>query len=380
MLLNQNKARELMNAEGIDALVLAYTENVINFSGFLHVNSNLIKPRLYYVVFFADTAKETVFLVPHQDMGTAVRETWIKDVRATAEYPYPGRPEVITDKEAAVAQVIRDAGLENGTIGFENVSLGYDVARRLMELLPAATFAPASPLIARLRATKSDEELSRIRKAMHATEAGAYAIRNNIRAGITEAELADLATKACMDAGADKVDFVIVGAAENGALIHGQPSDYALQDGDLIRFDLGASYGAYPGDFARTYVVGTTAKDTEAVKIYEAARAAVEAGIEAIRPGVTAGEIYDAMLDAAKKFDPEFHREHAGHGLGLEVHEEPMIYKGSTFVLEPGMVVMIEAGRYIPGRGGYQLEDLVLVTETGHELITTVPRDLVISK
>src|SRR5690606_1305500 len=145
----------------------------------LHVNSNLIKPRLYYVVFFADTAKEAVFLVPHQDMGTAVRETWIKDVRATAEYPYPGRPEVITDKEAAVAQVVKDAGLENGTIGFENVSLGYDVAHPLMELLPNATFAPATPLIARLRATKSDEELSRIRKAMHATEAGAYAIRNN---------------------------------------------------------------------------------------------------------------------------------------------------------------------------------------------------------
>ena len=84
------------------------------------------------------------------------------------------------------------------------------------------------------------------------------------------------------------------------------------------------------------------------------------------------------MLRAGQAIDPELYREHAGHGVGLEIHEEPMIYRGSTFVLEAGMVVMIECGRYILGQGGYQLEDLVLVTETGHELMTDVPRDLVI--
>lgn len=368
-----------MQAEGIDALILAYTENVINFSGFLRVNSNLIKPRLYYVVFFADEEKESVFLVPHQDIDDARRQTWMTDVRPTAEYPYPGRPDVLVDKEAAVAEIINQAELASGVIGFENASLPYDVARRLMELLPNATFSSASPLIARLRATKSPEELKRIRKAMKATEAGAEAIRSNIRVGITEAELAELAEQACLDAGADNVDFLIVGAGSNGAIVHGQPTDYALQESDIVRFDLGASSGAYPGDFARTYAVGDHPPEDEA-RLYSAVQAAVEAGIEAVKPGVTAGEVYDAMLSAGQAIDPDLHREHAGHGLGLEVHEEPMIYKGSTFVLEPGMVVMIECGRYILGQGGYQLEDLVLVTETGHEAITSLPRDLVITE
>lgn len=377
MLLDRSKAHQLMQEGGLDALVVAYTENVIVFTDFMHVNSNRIKPRLYYVVFFADPAREPVFLVPHQDFDDARRQTWIKDVRPTAEYVYPGKPNVIVDKVGAVCGILQEAGLEHGAIGFENASLPYDVYEGLRRGLPGATLKPASALLSRLRAIKSVEELARIRKAMDATQAGARAIMRNIRPGITEKELAALAKQACLDAGGEYVDFLIVGAAENGAIVHGTPTDYALKEGDIVRFDLGAVYGSYPGDFARTYVVGPTARGRDAMH-YAAVRAAVEAGVEAVKPGATAGDVYDAMLRAGQAIDPELHREHAGHGVGLEIHEEPMIYRGSKFVLEPGMVVMIECGRYILGQGGYQLEDLVLVTPEGHELMTDVPRDLVV--
>lgn len=377
MLLNRQKAHELMRADKLDALVLAYTENVMIFSDFLHVNSNRIKPRLYYVVFFADEAQEPVFLVPHQDIDDAKRQTWIKDVRATAEYVYPGRPEIIVDKVAAVGDIIKAAGLQGGAIGFENASLPFDVIEGLKSHLPDATFKPASDLLAKLRAIKSPDELRRIRKAMDATQAGALAIMHNIRPGITEKELAALAKQACLDAGGDYVDFLIVGAAENGAIVHGTPSDYALQEGDIVRFDLGAVFESYPGDFARTYVVGSQPRQQDAMH-YEAVHAAVMAGIQAVKPGATAGDVYDAMLAAGQAIDPGLKREHAGHGVGLEIHEEPMIYSGSQFVLEPGMVVMIECGRYILGQGGYQLEDLVLVTDDGYQLLTDVPRQLII--
>lgn len=379
MLLNRQKAQQLMQEAGMDALVLAYTENVIVFTDFMHVNSNRLKPRLYYVVFFADPAREPVFLVPHQDIDDAKRYTWIEDVRPTAEYPYPGRPEVIVDKVGAVARIIEEAGLASGVVGFEDASLPYAVHQGLTRALPHATFAPASALVARLRAIKSEAELERIRKAMHATQAGAQAMVDAIRPGITERQLAALAKEAALAAGGDYIDFLIVGAAENGAIVHGIPSDYALKDGDIIRFDLGAVYDSYAGDFARTYVVGNAPSERDAMH-YAAVRAAVEAGIEAVRPGVTAGQVYDAMLAAGQAIDPDLKREHAGHGMGLEVHEEPMIYKGSEFVLEPGMVVMIECGRYILGQAGYQLEDLVLVTENGYELMTDVTRDLVIAR
>ncbi|HET8986830.1 MAG TPA: Xaa-Pro peptidase family protein [Trueperaceae bacterium] len=379
MLLNRDKAQQLMRSEGLDALVLTYTENVIAFTDFMHVNSNRIKPRLYYVAFFADPRHEPVFLVPHQDYDDAKRHTWIKDVRRTAEYVYPGRTDVIVDKVATVAHVIEEAGLAGGSIGFEDGSLPYGVYTRLVEALPRATFKPAGHLLARLRAIKSAEELHRIKKAMDATQAGANAIRDNIRPGITEKELAALAKEACLEAGGEYVDFLIVGAAQNGAIVHGTPSDYALQDGDIIRFDLGAVYASYPGDFARTYVVGDSPSERDSMH-YEAVRAAVAAGVEAVGPGVTAGQVYDAMMAAGSAIDPELRREHAGHGMGLEIHEEPMIYQGSRFVLEPGMIVMIECGRYIMGQAGYQLEDLVLVTEQGREVLTDVSRDLVITR
>ncbi len=234
----------------------------------------------------------------------------------------------------------------------------------------------ASKLLQRLRAVKSDEELNRIRKTMDITQDGARAILQLARAGISERQLAEAAKEACLKAGADNIDFVIVGAAENGAIVHGTPSDYRLQNDDLVRFDLGAVYRGYPGDFARTFVVGDHASK-EQQHYYSAVYEAVMAGIHAVRPGVSAGEVFEAQMRTGRAIDPHLAREHAGHGVGLEIHEEPMIYAGSDFVLEAGMVVMIENGRYIKGHGGYQLEDLVLVTADGYEVLTSVPRDLI---
>lgn len=379
MLLNKTKAQELMRADGLDALVIAYTENVMYFGDFLEVNSNVLKSRLYYLVFFTDDAHEPAYFVPHQDIADAQRKTWIKDVRPSSEYPIGGRPEVVHEKEQAVADLLRERGLTSGVIGYENASLPVDAFRRLEAAAEGFELRPASTLLARLRAVKSAEELRRIRKAMEATEAGAAAILNNARAGISEQELAALAQQACMDAGADSVDFLIVGAAANGAIIHGTPTDYRLQDGDIVRFDLGASSEGYPGDFARTFVVGSSPSEQDARR-YHAVYEAVKAGIEAVRPGVTAGEVFAAQMAAGQAIDPELTREHAGHGVGLEVHEEPMIYAGSEFVLEEGMIVMIECGRYINGEGGYQLEDLVLVTQDGCKLITTLPRELILDR
>jgi Xaa-Pro aminopeptidase len=97
MLLNRRMAQELLQDESIDALVVAYTENVMIFSDFMEVNSNRLKSRLYYVVFFADEREAPVFLVPHQDAADARRQSWIEDIRETAEFPFPGRSEVIVD-------------------------------------------------------------------------------------------------------------------------------------------------------------------------------------------------------------------------------------------------------------------------------------------
>lgn len=379
MLLNKAKAQSLMRAAGIDALVMTYTENNIYFGDFLHVNSAVIKSRPYYTIFFAREDQPTAYLVPHQDIDDVRRATWIEDVRATAEYFIPGREQVIWEKEKAVAQILAERGLSSGRVGFENASSYYDVHRRLQEELEGFELVPASDLIARLRAIKSSEELRRIQRSMDITQAGARAVLAEARAGVTEKFLADAAYEAMMAAGAESVEFLIVGAGANGAIVHGKPSNYVLQGGDICRFDMGALYEGYPGDFARTFVVGTNPREIDAQR-YQAVYEAVQAGIKACVVGATAGDVYRAQMAAGQAILPDLTREHCGHGMGLEVHEEPMIHASSDFVLEEGMVVMIENGRYVPGEGGYQLEDLVLVTAEGPKLMTDVPRDLVIAR
>lgn len=376
MLLNKTKAQELMNEAGLDALVLTYTENNIYFGDFLHVNSATLKSRPYYNVFFARDDLAPAYLVPHQDFEDVRRHTWIEDVRATAEHRIPNRPEVIWEREKGVAKVLADRGLRSGRIGFENASSYYDVHRRLVESLPGFELVPASPLIGRLRAVKSQEELRRIRESMRITQAGARAALAAAQVGVSEIEVTAAAHEAMMAAGAESVQFLIFGAGPNGAIVHGQPTDYRLREGDLCRFDMGALYQGYPGDFARTFVIGDRPDPLHARR-YQAVHDAVQAGIEACRPGVTAGEVYRAQMEAGWRSLPELTREHCGHGMGLEVHEEPMICADSSFVLEEGMVVMIENGYYLKGEAGYQLEDLVHVTAQGPELLTDVPRALV---
>lgn len=379
MLLNKEKAHRMMLEQDLDALVLAYTENVMYFSDFLRVRSNRLKSRLSYVVYFRDEALAPAFLVPHQDYLDSRDHTWIEDVRRTSEHEIPGQTEIAHDRPALVARVIEERGLRSGRIGFEDHSLPFGVYQQLRTNLPAFELVPASDLVKRLRAIKSDPELGLIREAMRLTEVAGAAILDAVRPGVSERELAEIAEEAAVAAGADGMAFVIVAAQERGAVVHGAPSDYRLQTGDVLRFDLGATRNGFGGDLARTVVVGDTASEDH-VRHYGALQAAVEAGIAAIAPGVTAGEVYDAQLRAGRRIDPDLSREHAGHGVGLEPHEEPMIFSGSNFVLAEGMVVMIENGRYLKGKAGYQLEDLVRVTSTGCEVLTTLPRDLVIRK
>src|SRR5690606_23234674 len=151
-----------------------------------------------------------------QDIADVLRDTWIEDVRPTAEYMIPGRPEVIHDKEKAVAEILAERGLTSGRVGFEDASCYFGIHQNLTRELKGFELVPASKLISRLRAIKSDEELRRIRRTMEITQAGARALLAEVRPGVTETYLAAAAHEGMMDAGAEGVDFLIVGAGANG--------------------------------------------------------------------------------------------------------------------------------------------------------------------
>ena len=151
-------------------------------------------------------------------------------------------------------------------------------------------------------------------------------------------------------------------------MVHNNPRNIPVRRGDVFHYDYGALFDAYWGDLARSYVFGIKPSPA-AEKLYATALAAQEAALMAVRPGVTAGDVYKAALEAGQKLDSELRREHVGHGLGLEVHEHPYLIRNNDVVLEPGMVLCVEVAKHVPEIGGFQVEDTVLVTKTGKEFI-----------
>src|SRR5439155_8723675 len=172
-------------------------------------------------------------------------------------------------------------------------------------------------------------------------------------------------------------NWTIVGSGPNGASPHHQVSGRVIEVGDVVVVDIGGTMpDGYCSDSARTFAVGRQ-PDEEFLASYEVLRRAQQAGVEAVRPGVLAGQVDAAArepIEAAGYGELFVHR--TGHGIGLEEHEEPYIVSGNSTVLEPGMCFSIEPGIYLPGRHGARIEDIVAVTDDGVERLDTIGRDL----
>jgi len=179
-----------------------------------------------------------------------------------------------------------------------------------------------------------------------------------------------------LEAGSEGQSFApIVAAGPNGALPHVNPGDRLLLSGEFVTLDCGVRYGGYCSDITRTYAVGSVGEELE--RIYETVRQANATGRAFAHLGVTAQAVDRAtrrvIADAGYG---EYFVHRTGHGLGLEVHEPPYIVESNELVLRPGMVFTIEPGIYVPGLGGVRIEDNVVITETGCESLTNLPREL----
>ncbi len=231
-----------------------------------------------------------------------------------------------------------------------------------------------------LRAVKSAEEIDALRRAAALADAALDALLPEIRFGMDEAEIALRLEWRMREAGSDGAAFATnVSAGENSALNHYNPAmgRRPVQEGDLLLFDFGACVDGYRSDLTRTVVVGRPAK--QAVEIYDLVLEANKVGIAAVAAGKTGIEV-DAV--ARKVIVDAGYGERFGHGLGhgigLEVHERPSLSVLSKDTLVAGMVATVEPGIYIPGFGGVRIEDDVVVTETGCEVLTSFPKDRLI--
>ncbi len=237
-------------------------------------------------------------------------------------------------------------------------------------------WVPLPATVEALRAVKSADELAIIRAAARLTDMAVALVPQLARPGVTEHAIAWELEKAMREAGAEGVAFdIIVASGPNSALPHHHSGDRQLQAGDIVIVDLGARVDGYNSDLTRSFYLGETADDAF-WSLYNTVSAAHQAAIAGIRPGVT-GKAVDALardlITAAGHGDHFGHG--TGHGVGLEIHEEPRFSRlAESTVIPAGAVMTVEPGIYLPGYGGVRIEDLLLVTADGAEYLSGAPQ------
>jgi Xaa-Pro aminopeptidase len=264
-------------------------------------------------------------------------------------------------------------------LGFEDDHVSVRRHRRIREIVPdRIELVPAGGLVEELRAVKEPAEVEKIRAATELADEVYAILRGQGLVGRTEREVALALEHEMRRLGAEGPSFdSIVASAERGALPHAKPTDAAIPPGTLVTLDIGARLDGYCSDGTRTWATGELPDDLAAV--YALVKRAQAEALAAVRPGPEGREV-DAV--AREIIEAAGHGEHFGHGLGhgvgLDVHEAPRLARTAEARLVAGNVVTVEPGVYLPGRGGVRIEDLVVVTEDGADVLSGTTKDLVV--
>lgn len=343
MLDRLSRARELLSAEKIDALVITKCENVRYITGFTGTNGFAIL--------------------------TPSAATFITDPRYSeqAEAEVGSCDRVIYDRELLekIAGFIEEAEApaveETMAIGFYN---------RLRAAAGGMELKAVDGLIEKLRVHKDPEEVAAIRRAVECASKAWESLLPMLQPGVTERQVASALDYRMLTAGADRPAFdTIAASGPNSSMPHAGITDRVIEDGDLVVIDFGAKKDGYCCDLTRTVSVGTP--DAGRMRALDAVRQAWEAALEKLSPGTPAAEVDLTARErlAALGMD-EYFKHGLGHGVGLEVHEKPTISRLGTDVIEPGMVFTIEPGVYFEGEYGARHEETVLMTGEGPEILT----------
>ncbi len=378
-----NRAKRLLTDRGIDALLITSLQGVYYTTGlptwFTARNRLLFILEKLAPVASVLTADGKVSLIAPASCWELAHDLATFDaIYTTATSMHMERAAPVTPTAPGFIEVlaaaVKASKARRVAIEAHHMSLEYHQA--LTKALPSVTFShEGRSLLDTLRLHKTPREIDLLRKASALTEKAIGASFAEVRAGATERHIHDVVLNTLLNGGGDWNQTTVAAGAAGANPFH-QPADSLLKRGDLIRYDIGGTYGGYCSDLARVAVVGDP--DPAAVRLYDTLRAGEEAAVKAVKPGVTLGEIYAIGMGYVWEHGyPQFRRGNIGHTIGVELEEEPFITKDSPLRFEPGMVFAIELPWYAVGRYGFNVEDIVLVTDTGHELLSpTLSRDL----
>ena len=277
-----------------------------------------------------------------------------------------------------LAPVLAEAAsdLRAVSIAYEPAGILVETLGEVREALPAIALREAPPLIDELRATKDSDEIAAIEQACAIGDAALLALRDEIRPGVAERDLALQLEIELRERGADGLAFPsIVAAGPNSARPHAQPSDRELRRGELLVLDFGAVVGGYCGDMTRTLCVGSASPEQR--DLYQLVAAIQRDAVAGVKAGAVAGELASASRAAIEAAGFGRYPSHSlGHGIGLQIHEPPWLRVGVGDPLREGEVVTVEPGVYIPELGGVRVEDALVVESDGSRTLTHSPREL----
>jgi Xaa-Pro aminopeptidase len=266
--------------------------------------------------------------------------------------------------------------MAGGTWGIESHTMSVDLHRQLDERAIGTTLAGTERIVERLREVKDEAEIGSLRRACDISTRALEQLLEGPLVGRTERQVARDLENRMLDLGAEAIAFeTILAAGENSAIPHHSPTDRVLAHGDLLKIDFGARVDGYHADCTRTVVLGTA--DAWQREVHAAVLESQAAGVELLREGVDVGAsdaAVRASLEAAGWLDR--FTTGLGHGVGLQIHEDPFIAASHTGKLTSRTVLTMEPGIYVPGRGGVRIEDTVLVTAGAPEVLTTMTKDL----
>jgi Xaa-Pro dipeptidase len=289
-------------------------------------------------------------------------------------FAYPENP---ADWDHAFRRAAQALALDGKRIGVELRQMRLLEFRHVKAGAPEADFPDASDVLSRLRLRKDESEIAAMRRAVKIAQDALEATIPLIRIGMTEKELsAELVVQLLRQGSEPEMPFApIVSGGPNAANPHASPGDRPLQTGDLLVVDWGATCDGYISDLTRTFAAGEV--DEEYRKIHRIVQEANAAGRAAAKPGVPCANVDQAARAVIENSGYGVYFTHrTGHGIGMEGHEEPYMRGDNMQLLEPGMAFTVEPGIYLPGRNGVRIEDNVVITETGADVLSDLPREM----
>ncbi len=347
------KTKEIMAAKELEAILLTSPENRFYLSGFTGTAGKLVI-----------TPGKNIFITDFRYVEQAKNEISAFDIK-----------EISKNKKEKLAEFLNS--LDIASIGFEEEYMSYKTHQELNKLCSDITFVPLEEEIKKMRQIKAQQEIANIQKAIEITERAFEKLLPEIKPGRTEKELAAELEYLLKKEGGEKAAFdFIVASGPRSSLPHGVASDKKINKGEFITFDFGTYYNNYCSDMTRTVVLGEPSDKQQ--EVYSIVLKANKLVCEKLQPGMTGAEADAIARDIIKEAGYGENFGHGlGHGLGIEVHESPRLSTESETTLKAGMVVTNEPGIYIADWGGVRIEDDLLITEEGCQVLNSSSKELI---